>query len=169
MQLGNLVRDGGSILSVPGKNFDAHRTTFGAAEQSDDHLFMPPFAVAIVARGDDIALGVSPFKVAAGYIIEYQVTIFKMTACQRTLDGALALRQPIHGVITMCLDIDFAFGAALFPQSGVFPLVGQCQLATGVEQPTDNHRQAISYPGFTARVQGTVESELLGQLQKRAA
>jgi hypothetical protein len=33
----------------------------------------------------------------------------------------------------MCLDIDFAFRAALFPESGVFPLVGQRQLATGIE------------------------------------
>src|SRR6516225_4645651 len=150
MQLGNLVRYGGSILSVTGKNFDAHRTTFGAAEQSDDHLFMPPFAVAIVARGDDIALGVSPFKIAAGNIIEDQMTLFEVTACPRTLDGALALQQPVHGLITMCLDIDFAFCTALFPEGGVFPLVGQRQLATGIEQPTDNHRQAISYPGFVA-------------------
>src|SRR6516164_7757207 len=115
MQLRNLGGDGGSILSVTSKNFDAHRTTFGTAEQSDDHLFMPPFAVAIVARGNDIAQGVSPFKVATGNIIEYQVTIFKMTACQSTLDGALTLQQPVKGLITMGIDIDFAFGAALLP------------------------------------------------------
>src|SRR5246127_4116279 len=115
MQLRNFVRDSGSILSVTSKNFDAYRTTFGTAEQSDDHLFMPPFAIAIVARGDDLALGVSPFKVATGNIIEDQVTIFKMTACQRTLDGALALQQSVKGLITMCIDIDFAFCAALLP------------------------------------------------------
>ena len=119
-------------MSVTGKNFDAHRTTFGAAEQSDDHLFVSPFAVAIVARGDDIALGGKPLQ-AAGNIIEYQMTIFEVTACQSTLDGALALQQPVHGLITMCLDIDFAFCTALFPQSGVFPLVGQRQLTTGIE------------------------------------
>src|SRR5262249_18805573 len=101
MQLRNLVRDGGSILSVTGKNFDAHRTTFGAAEQSDDHLFMPPFAVAILARGDDIALRVSPFKIADGDIIEYEMSIFEVTAGQSTLAGALALQQPVHGRRTM--------------------------------------------------------------------
>jgi hypothetical protein len=78
------------------------------------------------------------------------MTILGVTACQSTLDGALALQQSVKSLITMCIDIDFAFGASPLPERGVFPLVGQYQLATGIEQPTDNHRQAISYPGLVA-------------------
>jgi hypothetical protein len=71
LQLGDLARHGRGILGVAGKNFDSHRTAFRAAEQGDDHLFVTPFAVAIVAEGDDVALSVNPFKIAAGNIIEH--------------------------------------------------------------------------------------------------
>jgi hypothetical protein len=67
----------------------------------------------------------------------------------------------------MLLDIDFAFQAAQFPQSGVFPLVGQRQLAAGIDDASDDHRQAILYPGFFAPVKSTVQSKFLCQLQQR--
>ena len=61
--------------------------------------------------------------------------------------------------------IDFAFHAGQFPQSGIFPLIGQRQLAAGIDDASDDHRQAILDPGFFARVKSTVESKFLCQLQ----
>ena len=93
----------------------------------------------------------------------------EMTSRQSTLNGALALQEPIHRQITMELYIDFAFHAGQFPQSGVFPLVGERQFAAGIDDASDDHRQAILYPGFFARVKSPVQSKFLGQLQQRIA
>src|SRR3984893_4141154 len=92
LQLRDLLRHGGGVLSVPGKNFDSDRTTLCAAEQSDHHLFVTPLAITIVAEGDNLALGIGSFKVTACNIVEHQVTILEMTSCQRALDGTLALQ-----------------------------------------------------------------------------
>ena len=94
------------------------------------------------------------------------MTVLEMTSCQGALNGALALQQPIHRQITMSVNIDFALHAGQFPQSGIFPLIGQRQLASGVDDASDDHRQAILYPSFFARVESTVESKFLGQLQQ---
>ena len=45
-------------------------------------LFVTSLAIAIIAEGDDVALGVGSFKVAAGNVVEHQVTILEMTSCQ---------------------------------------------------------------------------------------
>src|SRR5271165_6207097 len=92
-----------------------------------------------------------------------------MTSGQGALNGALALQEPIHRQITMEIHIDFAFHARQFPQSGVFPLVGERQFAPGVDEASDNHRQAILYPSFFARVKSPVQSKFLGQFQQRIA
>ena len=69
----------------------------------------------------------------------------------------------------MEVHIDFAFHTTQFPQSGVFPLVGEGQFAAGVDDASDDHRQAILYPGFFARVKSPVQSKFLGQLQQGMA
>jgi hypothetical protein len=132
LQLLDLFRHGGGVWGVTGKNVDSNRTTLCAAEQGNDHLFVTPFAISIVAEGNKVALGVGSFEVAARDIVEHQVTILKMTSCQGALNGALALQEPIHRQITMEVHIDFAFHAGQFPQRGVFPLVGERQLAAGI-------------------------------------
>jgi hypothetical protein len=66
-------------------------------------------------------------------------------------------------------DIDRTFDPAQLPQGGAFPLVGQGQLAARVDDPTDDHGQAILYPRLVARVECLVQSQLLGQLQESAA
>ena len=70
-----------------------------------------------------------------------------MTSRQGSLNSVVALQQPIHREITMLVNIDFAFHAGQFPQSGIFPLIGQRQLAAGVDDASDDHRQAILVPG----------------------
>ena len=65
--------------------------------------------------------------------------------------------------------IDFAFHARSSHSSGVFPLVGERQFAAGVDEASDDHRQAILDPGFFARVKSTVQSKFLGQFQQRIA
>ena len=77
------------------------------------HLFVTPLAIAIVAEGDDVALGVGSFKVATGNIVEHQVTILEMTSCQGALNGALAFQESIHRQITMEVHIHFAFHLSL--------------------------------------------------------
>ena len=81
--------------------------------------FVTPLAIAIVAEGNDVALGVGSFKVAAGNVVEHQVTILEMTSRQSALNGALAFQEPVHRQVTMEIHIDFAFHAGQFPQSGV--------------------------------------------------
>ena len=85
------------------------------------------------------------------------------------LNGALAFQEPVHRQVTMEIHIDFAFHAGQFPQSGVLPLVGQRQFAAGVDDASDDHRQAILDPGFFARVKSAVQPKFLGQLQQRIA
>ena len=55
------------------------------------------------------------------------------------------------------------------PQSGVFPLVRQRQFAAGIDDASDDHRQAVLDPGFFARVKSPVQSKFLGELQQRIA
>ena len=69
----------------------------------------------------------------------------------------------------MLLNIDRPRGAAQFPQGGVFPLVRQRQLAARIDEPADDHGQAILQPGLLAAVKGPVQAQLLGQLQQRVA
>jgi hypothetical protein len=92
LQLGDLLKHGGGVLSVTGKDFNSNRTTLRAAEQGNHHLFVTPLTIPIVTEGDDITLTVGPFKVAACNIVEHQVTILEMTSCQGALNGALALQ-----------------------------------------------------------------------------
>jgi hypothetical protein len=84
------------------------------------HLFVTPLAIAIVAEGDDVALGVGSFKVAAGNVVEHQVTILEMTSRQSALNRALAFQEPIHRQITMEVHIDFAFHAGQFHRAVFF-------------------------------------------------
>src|SRR5260370_14972288 len=65
LQLRDLLKHGGAILSVTGKNFDSDRTTLRAAEQGNDHLFLTPLTIPIVSKADDITLAVISFQVAA--------------------------------------------------------------------------------------------------------
>ena len=58
----------------------------------------------------------------------------------------MALQEPIHRQITMEVHIDFAFHARQLPQSSIFPLVGERQFAAGIDDASDNHRQAIAGP-----------------------
>jgi hypothetical protein len=77
-------------------------------------LFVTPLAIAIIVEGDEVALGIGSFKVAAGNVVEHQMTILEMTSCQGALNSALALQEPIHRQITMEVHIDFgSFGAVL--------------------------------------------------------
>jgi hypothetical protein len=69
----------------------------------------------------------------------------------------------------MEVHIDVAFHVAQFPQSGVFPLVGEGQFAAGVDDASDDHRQAILDLGFFTRVKSAVQSKFLGQLQQGKA
>jgi hypothetical protein len=136
----------------------------GAAEQGDDHLFVTPLAIAIVAEGDELTVAVGAFKVAAGNIVEHQMTILQVTSGQGALNGALAGEQPIHGRITMLLHIDLTCCAAQLPQGRVFPLVRQRQLAARIDQAPHDHGQAILDPGLLAGVERPVQSQVLGQL-----
>jgi hypothetical protein len=134
----------------------------GAAEQGNDHLLVAPLAVAIVAEGDELTLGIGPFKIAAGNVIKHQVAVLEVPSGQGALNGALALQQPVHRRVTMLLNIDRPRGAAQFPQGGVFPLVRQRQLAARIDEPADDHGQAILHPGLLARVERPVQAQLLG-------
>jgi hypothetical protein len=69
----------------------------------------------------------------------------------------------------MFLDVDRPLGATEFPQGGVFPLVRQRQFAAGIDQPADDHGQAILDPSLLAGVEGPVQAQLLGQFQQRVA
>src|SRR5258708_8787300 len=109
LQLRDLLWHRGGVLSVTGKNFDSDRTTLRAAQQSDHHLFVTPLAIAIVAKGDDVALGVGSFKVAAGNVVEHQVTILEMTSRQSALNGALAFQEPVHRQANIQTTPPFAF------------------------------------------------------------
>jgi hypothetical protein len=69
----------------------------------------------------------------------------------------------------MLLDIDRPLGATQLPQGGVLPLVRQRQLAAGIDEPADDHGQAILDPSLLAGVKRPVQAQLLGQLQQRVA
>ena len=47
----------------------------------------------IVAEGDDVALGVGSFKVAAADVVEHEMTILEMTSRQSALNRAVASRS----------------------------------------------------------------------------
>jgi hypothetical protein len=78
------------------------------------------------------------------------------------LNGLLAIQQSIHRQIAVIFDVDRTFDPAQLPEGGVFPLIGQGQLAARVDDPTDDHGQAILHPRFVARVEGLVQSQLPG-------
>jgi hypothetical protein len=63
----------------------------------------------------------------------------------------------------MYIDIHVAFGAAEFPKCGVFPLVGEEEFASLIEDATDDHGEGVADPwlrGFG--IVGAVEADVFG-------
>jgi hypothetical protein len=74
------------------------------------------------------------------------MTGISLTRIRMAATAAAAIPQHrvrILGVAGKHFDTDRTFDPAQLPQGGVFPLVGQGQLAAGVDDPTDDHGQAI--------------------------
>ncbi len=139
------------------------------AQQTQHHLFVALFAIAVVTKEHDVAIEVGAFEISAGDVVKHQVAVLKMLAGQGALNGLLTIQKPVHRQIAMLFDIDRALDAAQFPQGGVLPLVGEGQLAAGVNDPPDDHGQAILHPRFLTGVEGPIQLQILGQLQQRIA
>jgi len=66
------------ILRVAGKDFHSDWTAFLTAKQTDDHLFMSSFFIAIVAESHDAAVLAGSLEITAGDVVEDKMTILKM-------------------------------------------------------------------------------------------
>ena len=67
----------------------------------------------------------------------------------------------------MLIDVHGAFGAAEFPERGVFPLPGEGELAALIEDASDDHGEHVAHPwlgGFG--VEGLVEADVFGEIQQ---
>ena len=164
LNLSDFVRHGFGILGVAREDLRAHGAAIFIAEQGNDHLLVAALAVAVVAESHDLALGIFPFKITAGDVVENQVAVSEMLFGQGPLNGRLALQEAVHDLVAMFIDIDFAFDSAQFPERGVLALVGKGQLAARIDNPADNHRQSGSDPGFIARIKHFGQLQFPGQL-----
>ena len=64
----------------------------------------------------------------------------------------------------MFIDIDGAFGAAEFPECGVFPLVGKEELTALMDDAADDHGEGVAHPGLGGfGVEGAVEADVFGK------
>src|SRR4051794_13433658 len=68
LDLRKLRRHSVRIVGIAGKHFDGDGMTVLVAEQADDNLALPLFAITIVAKGGQCVLG--PFQVATRDIIQ---------------------------------------------------------------------------------------------------
>jgi hypothetical protein len=100
--LGDLCREGLRLLRIAGKDFDRDRLPILVTEEANDHLHLPFFAIAIVAKGGQFVVG--PFQVATRDIIQKQVDGLGLGAlCKEPiLYRSLASRQPIQ-VLVQCI------------------------------------------------------------------
>jgi len=65
------------------------------------------------------------------------------------------------------VDIDGPFGAAEFPECGVFPLVGEEELAALIEDAPDDHGEGVADPGRGGLgVEGAVEADVPGEVKQ---
>ena len=67
LDLCKLRRKGARILGIAWKHFNGDRLAVLVAEEANDNLHLPFFAITIVAKGGQCVLG--PFQVATGHII----------------------------------------------------------------------------------------------------
>ena len=64
----------------------------------------------------------------------------------------------------MFIDVHGAFGAAEFPEGGVFPLVGEGEFAALIEDAADDHGEGVADPGLGGfGVEGAVEADVFGE------
>lgn len=64
----------------------------------------------------------------------------------------------------MFVDVDGAFGAAEFPEGGVFPLVGEGEFAALIEDASDDHGEGVADPRLGGLgVKGAVEADVFGE------
>lgn len=95
LDLRKLRRQGVRIGGISWKHFDRDRMPVLVAEQANDNLQFPFFAIAIVAKGGQFV--VPAFQVATGHIIQKEVDWFGLAALRKEpiLYHGLDPRQPI--------------------------------------------------------------------------
>jgi len=91
LDLMHLVDHGGVVLGIAGIDFHPNRTTLRIADQPDDHLLTVLLTIAVITKGDQLAVLVVAFKIHAGDVIENQMPMAEMTPREGCLNGALAL------------------------------------------------------------------------------
>src|SRR5215471_11545200 len=94
-----LRRKGLWIMRIAWKDFDGDRLPILVAQQADDNLALPLFAIAIVTKGRQGV--VRPFQVATGHIIQKQGDWFGLGALHQEpiLYRSLGLSQPSQVLI----------------------------------------------------------------------
>ena len=86
-----------------------------------------------------------------------------------SLNGLLALQQPVHGLVTMGVDVHHPLDSTHFPKGGAGFQLKEGEFASGIDQAANNHRQSAPDPRFGAGIEELIQSNILGELEERGA
>ena len=104
LQLGHLIGHGRGIAGVAFEHLDGDGTAVGCAQKPIDDLQLALLAVAAVAAPGERAA--AAFDVARRDVVEHQRPALQMALCQRGLDRALTLEEPVErGVEFVLADV----------------------------------------------------------------
>ncbi len=131
LNLSGLGRHRAGILRVAWKNVHPHRTPFFSADQAQDDLFVPAFAIAVVAKGDLLALA--------------------NALCSKALSNLQADNQPgypeVYTNLHRAINLDPNFAR---PYVGLLEFVGRENMP-GVNYPPDENARTITTVGDIAK------------------
>ena len=137
-------------FGVASIDFDPDRATLSITDQSDDNLFASLFAIAVVAECHERALSTLAFEIHARDVIQYQVPPVEVAASQVLLNRPLALQQRVCWLTTVHIDVRWIVDTTELPQARIGVMIAHGELATGIDEATDDHRQRAAHPGLRA-------------------
>ena len=136
-QVHHLLGEGGRVGGVALEGAHGNGAALGVAQQAVDDLRAVGSVVAGVAAGSEFVA--AALDVAGGDVVEGEGAVAEMQLGELALDGALAVGEPVHGVVE---GIDL--GVLEGEQGGEGGLAGgaelalDAQLGAGLEQAADD-------------------------------
>ena len=166
-QVHHLLGEGGGVGGVALEGAHRDGAARGVAEQAVDNLRAVGAVVAGVAAGGKLVAGA--LDVAGGDVVEREGAIAEMQLGELALDGALAVGEPVHGVVE---GIDL--GVVEGEQGGESGLAGRAELAldaqlgAGLEQAADDHGEHEGALATGLVEEQAVEAELADEAEDGA-
>ena len=157
----DLVGHGGGVGGVAGIGLHGERAALAVGEHAVDDDRPAALAVAAVAEPHQGAG--TAFVVAAGDVVKHLGVDAEVALGEPLLDAALALQQPVHGLVEGILVgvLQAQFGG----QGGGVPEAGGGELGGGLQQALGDHGEDTVAMGRGTAVEQSGEAQLAASLE----